>query len=120
MEVPRLGVELELQLPAYTPAMATPDLSGICGLCNRSQQFWIFHLYLLFKHQLCPTGFIEIPLTSISCFIIPSWVGIKYDWLSTYPQIFLLNAIIYSMFHFKTRRGVQSSKRAGEGHNFLV
>ena len=26
MEVPRLGVELELQLPAYTTATATPDL----------------------------------------------------------------------------------------------
>ena len=25
MEVPRLGVELELQLPAYTTATATPD-----------------------------------------------------------------------------------------------
>ena len=30
MEVPRLGVELELQLPAYTTATATPDLSHVC------------------------------------------------------------------------------------------
>ena len=31
MEVPRLGVELELQLPAYTTAIATamPDLSHV-------------------------------------------------------------------------------------------
>ena len=29
MEVPRLGVELELQLPAYTTATATADLSHI-------------------------------------------------------------------------------------------
>ena len=29
MEVPRLGVELELQLPAYPTATATPDLSHI-------------------------------------------------------------------------------------------
>jgi len=29
MEVPRLGVELELQLPAYATATATPDLSLI-------------------------------------------------------------------------------------------
>ena len=28
MEVPRLGVELELQPPAYTTAIATPDLSA--------------------------------------------------------------------------------------------
>jgi len=27
VDVPRLGVELELQLPAYIAAMATPDLS---------------------------------------------------------------------------------------------
>ena len=38
MEVPRLGVELELQLPAYTTATATPDLSRICDLHLSSQQ----------------------------------------------------------------------------------
>ena len=32
MEVPRLGVEMELQLLAYTTAMATLDLSHICNL----------------------------------------------------------------------------------------
>ena len=32
VEVPRLGVELELQLPAYTTASATPDPSHICNL----------------------------------------------------------------------------------------
>ena len=31
-EVPRLGVESELQLLAYTTATATPDLSCICNL----------------------------------------------------------------------------------------
>ena len=30
MEVPRLGVELELQLPAYTTATATWDPSRTC------------------------------------------------------------------------------------------
>ena len=32
MEVPRLGAESELQLPAYTTATATLDLSLICNL----------------------------------------------------------------------------------------
>ena len=32
MEVPRLGVKWELQVPAYTTATATPDLSHICKL----------------------------------------------------------------------------------------
>ena len=36
MEVPRLGVESELQLPATATATATPDLSHICNL--RQQQ----------------------------------------------------------------------------------
>ena len=31
MEVPRLGVELTLQLPAYATAIATADLSLLCS-----------------------------------------------------------------------------------------
>ena len=41
MEVPRLGVELELQLPAYTTATATRILSRVCDLHHSSQQHWI-------------------------------------------------------------------------------
>ena len=33
LEVPGLGVELELQLLAYATASATPDLSHVCDLC---------------------------------------------------------------------------------------
>ena len=33
MEVPRVGAGSELQLPAYTTATATLDLSGILDLC---------------------------------------------------------------------------------------
>ena len=36
MEIPRLGVELELQLPAY--ATAIPDPSRFCDLHLSSQQ----------------------------------------------------------------------------------
>ena len=38
MGVPRLGVKLELQLPAYTTAPATPDLIHICDLYHSSRQ----------------------------------------------------------------------------------
>ena len=38
MEVPRLGVELELQLPAYTTATATRDPSHVCDLHHSSWQ----------------------------------------------------------------------------------
>ena len=41
MEVPRLGVKLELQLQAYTIAIGTPDLSCICYL-----------LCTLWQHQI--------------------------------------------------------------------
>ena len=35
-EVPRLGIESELQLPAYTTATATQDPSHICDLYHSS------------------------------------------------------------------------------------
>ena len=38
MEVSRLGVELELQLPAYATATATRDLSRVCNLHHSSWQ----------------------------------------------------------------------------------
>ena len=43
MEVPRLGVESELHLLAYTTATATPDLSHICNLHHSSQQHRILN-----------------------------------------------------------------------------
>ena len=41
MEVPRPGVKLELQLLAYTTAMATRDLSLVYDLHHDSQQHWM-------------------------------------------------------------------------------
>ena len=41
VEVPRLGVKSELQLPAYATATATPDQSCICDLHHSSRQRWI-------------------------------------------------------------------------------
>ena len=43
MEVPRLGIKLELQLPAYTTATAMPDLSCICNLCCSLHHGWILN-----------------------------------------------------------------------------
>ena len=43
MEVPRLGLELELQLLAYTIAIATWDLSGVCNLYHSSWQHQILN-----------------------------------------------------------------------------
>ena len=38
MEVLRLGVKLNIQLPAYTTATAMPDLSCVCDLHRSSVQ----------------------------------------------------------------------------------
>ena len=43
MEVPRLGVEMELQLPAYTTVTAMPDPSHIYKLHQSTQQCWILN-----------------------------------------------------------------------------
>ena len=44
MEVPRLRVELELQLLAYITAIAMLDLSRICNLHHSLWQHWILNL----------------------------------------------------------------------------
>ena len=41
VEVSRLGVKLELQLPAYATATAMLDLSGVCNLHHSSWPRWI-------------------------------------------------------------------------------
>ena len=43
MELPRLGVESELQLPAYTTAVATRDPSSFCDLHHSSWQCQILN-----------------------------------------------------------------------------
>ena len=44
MEVPRLGVKLELQLLAYTTTTETPDLSHICDPYHSPWQHQILNL----------------------------------------------------------------------------
>ena len=51
MEVPRLEVELELQLPAH--ATATQDPSLVCDLHHSSQQCWIFNLLSEVRDRTC-------------------------------------------------------------------
>ena len=43
MEVPSLGVKSEVQLPAYTTAVATPDPGSVCDLHHSPQQHWILN-----------------------------------------------------------------------------
>ena len=51
MEVPRLGVESELLLPAYATATATPDPSLVCDLHHSLRQCWILNPLSKARHQ---------------------------------------------------------------------
>ena len=51
MEVPSLGVKLELQLPAYATAM--PDSSCICDLHHSSWQRWILNTLSKARDHTC-------------------------------------------------------------------
>ena len=43
MEVPRLGVKLELQVLTHTTVTATPGPRGVCDLHHSSWQCWILN-----------------------------------------------------------------------------
>ena len=43
MEVPRLGVKSDLQLPAYTTATAMPDWGWVSNLYQSSEHHWVFN-----------------------------------------------------------------------------
>ena len=63
MEVPRLGIESELQVPVYTIATAMPDMSIICDLYHSPWQCWI--LNPLSEARIKPT-FSWIPVRFVS------------------------------------------------------
>ena len=52
MEIPRLGVKSELQLPTYITATAVQDPSHVC-LHNRSRQRQILNLLSRVRDQTC-------------------------------------------------------------------
>ena len=43
IEIPRLGVKSELQLPAYTTDTAMQDSSHTCDLYHSSWQYWVLN-----------------------------------------------------------------------------
>ena len=73
MEVPRLGVELELQLPAYATATAMPDLSHICDLHCSFRQHRILNSLSEARdltHILMDTSWVCNPLSHNENFIL--------------------------------------------------
>ena len=59
MDVPRLGVKLELQSLAYTTATEMPDLSHVCHLHHRSWQCWILNPLSEARNQTCVLRFVS-------------------------------------------------------------
>jgi len=53
MEVPRLGVELELQLQAYTTATSMPDPNCVCDLYHSSWQCQILNPFNEARYWTC-------------------------------------------------------------------
>ena len=75
MEVPRLGVESELQLLVYATATATLDLSRVCDLHHSSWK----------RHTLNP---LSEARDWTQVLIDPSWV--HYHWTTTVTPTFFL------------------------------
>ena len=82
MEVPWLGVELELQLPAYTSATETPDPIWVCDLHHSSWQCRIPDPLFETRHwtsTLMVTSWIPFHCTNgNSCFFFFSYLGLSY------------------------------------------
>ena len=66
MEVPRLGVESELQLQAYTTVTATPDPSHTCDLHHRLQHRQILNPLSEARDRTCILADTSRVLNSLS------------------------------------------------------
>ena len=84
MEVPRLGVESEQQLPAYATATAVRELNLICDLHHGSRQHWILNT-------------LREARGGISILRYTSWV--HYRW-ATVGTVFSFNIYIIKFTNF--------------------
>ena len=73
MEVPRLGVESELQLPACATATATPDPSQVCYLHHGLQQCQILN-----------------PLSEARIKPVSSWMLIRFISIGAHRELLLI------------------------------
>ena len=81
MEVPRLGDKLELQLPAYPTATATPDPSHACDLHHSSLQCRILNSMSEARDRTCNL-------------LVPGWIHFRCTTTGTPVHDFL----IYQLF----------------------
>ena len=87
MEVPRLGVKSELQLPAYAIATATQDPSHVCdGVHHSSWQYRILNPKSEARDQTCNL-------------MVPSWIVSTAPWQELLLQLFEFSHILAWTHH---------------------
>ena len=79
MEVPGLGVELELQLPAFATATAMPEPNRVCNLSHSLQQCWILNPLSEARNQTCilRDTVLELLSSSVRTIILDSLITPK-------------------------------------------
>ena len=83
MEVPRQGIQLSVQLLAYTTATATQDLSRVCNLHHSSWQ----------RQSLNPLSKARDRTHNL---MIPSWIRFCCDMMGTPDSTALMRILQYS------------------------
>ena len=94
MELLRLGVKSELQLPAYTRATAMQDPSRVSDLHHSSQQCWILNLLSKARDR---TGNLMFPSGIHFCCTMTGTPKSSYFNNWTYAALFSLNSLFPCM-----------------------
>ena len=83
-EVPRPGVQLELQPPACTTATATPDPSGVCNLHHSSRQHQTLNQLSKARDQTCNL-------------LVPNPIHFFCAMMGTPPYIFFISSCRFKL-----------------------
>ena len=95
MEAPRLGVELELQLPTYVTATAAPDQIQVCDLHHSSRQHQIFNPLSEARDQtdiLMDTSWVRwattgTPIIVVLSHLVLRWFVIQTSMINLNPTV---------------------------------
>ena len=87
MEVPKLGVKLELQLPTYTTATATPDSSSVFDLHHSSRQRWMLNPLSQARDGTCILIFTSQIHFRRARMGTPIAFSLQFFWFSLCPEI---------------------------------
>ena len=99
MEVPRLRVASELQLPAYITATAMRDLSYVCNLHRGSQQCRVFNPLSKARdrtHILMGTCQVHYRWATMETPFFHFYKKLKYSWFTVLYQFLLYSKVTQS------------------------